>query len=261
MFHKSEMKAVKSSYEEAQAKYESQNKLLQQVAIELYATKRQVVETVEQVGIQTNQLNSIDDIIRWQNINAEVTSFQGVEKLAQNQVQNDMDGMDGSNGIVGAATGIGVGVAGVAAPGALVALTTTFGVASTGTAISTLSGAALTNATIAAIGGGSMAAGSTLLGALGPIGLALSLSIIGVTGIRANKKNKEIIEKYESYKAEIESAYEQNVNVVTKIKSLKDSIEAQLGKLNDVVKTNDISNQLKEILEMAKLLNTSVVEG
>lgn len=80
------------------------------------------------------------------------------------------------------AAGIGAGVA-VAAlgPTAAMGIATTFGVASTGTAISALSGAAATNAALAwlgggalAAGGGGMAAGNALLALAGPVGWAIA---------------------------------------------------------------------------------------
>lgn len=80
------------------------------------------------------------------------------------------------------AAGVGAGVA-VAAmgPTAAMGIATTFGVASTGTAISTLSGAAATNAALAwlgggalAAGGGGMAAGNAFLALAGPVGWAIA---------------------------------------------------------------------------------------
>lgn len=70
------------------------------------------------------------------------------------------------------------------APTAAMWVATTFGAASTGTAISTLSGAAATNATLAWLGGGALAAGgggtaagTALLAMAGPIGW----TIVGAT--------------------------------------------------------------------------------
>ena len=70
-----------------------------------------------------------------------------------------------------------------AAAGGSLGFMSTFGVASTGTAISSLSGAAATNATLAALGGGSvmsggggMALGSTVLGGLTVVPTAMILS-------------------------------------------------------------------------------------
>ncbi|MDB8773252.1 hypothetical protein ABHC48_15375 [Ruminococcus sp. 1001136sp1] len=88
----------------------------------------------------------------------------------------------------GGAAGIGAGVA-VAAlgPSAAMGIATTFGVASTGTAISALSGAAATNAALAwlgggtlALGGGGMAAGNAFLALAGPVGWAIAgVALIG----------------------------------------------------------------------------------
>ncbi|WP_318617135.1 hypothetical protein [Sporosarcina sp. YIM B06819] len=78
--------------------------------------------------------------------------------------------------------GVGAGVAVVAlGPTAAMGVATTFGVASTGTAISTLSGAAATKAALAWLGGGTLAtggggivAGNALLALAGPIGWAIA---------------------------------------------------------------------------------------
>ena len=102
------------------------------------------------------------------------------------------------------AAGIGAGVA-VAAlgPTAAMGIATTFGVASTGTAISALSGAAATNAALAwlgggalAAGGGGMAAGSAFLALAGPVGLAIAgIAIISSSLMFfKTKKDKERLE-------------------------------------------------------------------
>ncbi len=82
----------------------------------------------------------------------------------------------------GGVAGVGAGIAVFAlGPSAAMGIATTFGVASTGTAISSLSGAAATNAALAwfgggavAAGGGGMAAGHALLALAGPIGWAIA---------------------------------------------------------------------------------------
>lgn len=97
------------------------------------------------------------------------------------KIENDYDKAC-KGGVGGGAAGVGVGVA-VAAlgPTAAMGVATTFGVASTGTAISSLSGAAATNAALAwlgggalAAGGGGMAAGNALLALAGPVGWAIA---------------------------------------------------------------------------------------
>lgn len=79
---------------------------------------------------------------------------------------------------------IAVGVAGgVGAPAAVSTLVVSLGTASSGTAISTLSGASATSATIAWFGGGALAAGG-----LGVAGGAVVLGAICVCGAYGTKK-------------------------------------------------------------------------
>lgn len=95
--------------------------------------------------------------------------------------------------------GVGAGVA-VAAlgPTAAMGIATTFGAASTGTAISALSGAAFTNAALAwlgggalATGGGGMAAGSAFLALAGPVGWTIAGVSIVASGLMFFKTNSD----------------------------------------------------------------------
>ena len=105
----------------------------------------------------------------------------------------------------------GQGVAGVGAgitvvslgPTVAMGVATTFGVASTGTAISALSGAAATNAALAwlgggalAAGGGGMAAGSAFLAMAGPVGWTIAGISIIASGLffLKSKNEKERLE-------------------------------------------------------------------
>ena len=111
----------------------------------------------------------------------------------------------GANTLLGGLGGAAVGTAGgFAASGAATAVVMALGTASTGVPIASLSGAAATNATLAALGGGSLAAGgggmalgTTVLGAatLG-VGLLIGGVIFGITGGKissdAKKAQKEI---------------------------------------------------------------------
>ena len=111
----------------------------------------------------------------------------------------------GANTLLGGLGGAAAGTAGgFAASGAATAVVMALGTASTGVPIASLSGAAATNATLAALGGGSLAAGgggmalgTTVLGAatLG-VGLLIGGAIFGITGGKissdAKKAQKEI---------------------------------------------------------------------
>lgn len=102
------------------------------------------------------------------------------------------------------AAGVGAGVAVVTlGPTAAMGVATTFGVASTGTAISALSGAAATNAALAwlgggalAAGGGGMAAGSAFLALAGPVGWTIAGLSIVASGLMffKTKNDKERLE-------------------------------------------------------------------
>lgn len=141
------------------------------------------------------------------------------------------------------AAGIGAGVAVVTlGPTAAMGIATTFGVASTGTAISSLSGAAATNAALAwlgggalAAGGGGMTAGNAFLALAGPVGWAMAGVAIITSGIMFWKftRNKKKIENIftlisnrdiESYKLAIAELNERVARVGNETKMLKDAV-------------------------------------
>ncbi|WP_143873975.1 hypothetical protein [Nostoc sp. 'Peltigera malacea cyanobiont' DB3992] len=91
------------------------------------------------------------------------------------------------------------------------AFATTFGTASTGVAISSLSGAAATNAALALLGGGAltaggtgMAGGSALLAMAGPIGWAVGGAALVGSGLFLEHENKKIGKEANSRAFEIE---------------------------------------------------------
>lgn len=143
----------------------------------------------------------------------------------------------------GGAAGVGAGVA-VAAlgPTAAMGIATTFGVASTGTAISALSGAAATNAALAwlgggalAAGGGGMAAGSTFLALAGPIGWSIAGAAILASGIAVivAQKDKKRLE-----------------NIFTMI--------AKRDAKTYALASTEISERIKEIMSENKLLSDAL---
>ena len=87
-------------------------------------------------------------------------------------------------------------------PTVAMAVATTFGTASTGTAISALSGAAAANAALAwlgggalAAGGGGMAAGHTLLALAGPVGWTVGGLAMAGSGIYLHSRNGDLARK------------------------------------------------------------------
>ncbi|MBF1295300.1 MAG: hypothetical protein HXM96_04255 [Parvimonas sp.] len=101
---------------------------------------------------------------------------EAVEKIDKDYQENNIKSV--GTGALGAGFGIAVVTMG---PTAAMGIATTFGVASTGTAISSLSGAAAMNAALAWIGGGTLATGgggiatgTLFLSLLGPVGWSIS---------------------------------------------------------------------------------------
>lgn len=106
----------------------------------------------------------------------------------------------GAGTLLGGIGGAAVGTAGgFAAAGAAYSAVLAFGTASTGTAIGTLSGAAAESAALAALGGGSIAAGgggvalgtAVLGGATLGVGLLIGGTIFNITGSKISKRANE----------------------------------------------------------------------
>lgn len=143
---------------------------------------------------------------------------------------------------VGAGLSCGAAVASLA-PSAAMWVATTFGTASTGTAISALSGAAATSAQLAwlgggalAAGGGGMVAGNAFLALAGPVGWSISgATLLASVVLFANKKMKLSKEKKEEIEAvlrNVESIKEINYTVkqlLDKTAKLREMLNTQYG--------------------------------
>ncbi len=156
-------------------------------------------EKIEELGKHTSNLyvslNSIQEVFdRIRNVPSEKRlEYEHLKKIRlewkqeAEKIESDYKKAaikNVGNGAAGVVAGVGVAALG---PTAAMGIATTFGVASTGTAISALSGAAATNAALAwlgggalAAGGGGMAAGNALLALAGPVGWAIAgVAILG----------------------------------------------------------------------------------
>lgn len=136
-----------------------------------------------------------------------------VEQLEARAAQSTTVGR--ATGTAGAVAGLGVAALG---PFAAVAVATTFGTASTGTAISVLSGAAASKAALAWLGGGAlvaggggMAAGKALLALAGPVGWSVAgVALVGSAAYLRSQNRKRA-----------EEATQKRVEVEAEIRSLK----------------------------------------
>lgn len=141
-------------------------------------------------------------------LRVEYTDFtEATEQVHQEAHDATMKG--GGAAVGGAAVGTSVAAMG---PSALMGLATTFGTASTGTAISSLSGAAATNAAVAWLGGGAvtaggggMAAGSVLLAATGPVGIGVGVVALAGGGYHMNQENAKVAREATSKAVDVEA--------------------------------------------------------
>jgi len=173
-----------------------------------------------------------------------------------------------SGSMAGAGTFAGAGVAAFA-PTAAMAIATTFGTASTGTAISALSGAAATNAALAwlgggavAAGGGGMAAGNFLLAMAGPVGWAIGGTALAGSALWARHKNEEIAQKANQETAKIKSktaalkAYKEKITKLVKLtQEHADSVNTRLNFLKQEATSNYLDFSHDHKIELAALIN------
>lgn len=212
MLNKSDKKKSIDELEFAIKKYDSNVIIVQEKSLELFNIRQKSGENViKPVEDYINQLaNSPKEFDK------SFTEYKAEFKIFNDLIENfKVEALNTDFKAGGAAAGgvaIGAGTAALL-PTAAMAFATTFGTASTGTAIASLSGAAATNAALAWLGGGAlvaggggMASGSALLAFAGPIGIGIgAIGIIGGS-LYASSKNKEIIQEANSKRKEIETA-------------------------------------------------------
>ena len=184
---------------------------LQKTQIEVQAAVNKTNEAILDLGKNTHQLYVELSIIqrlfdKIRNVPVDETeAYESCKRIRAkwkeqaDQIEKDYDLAAKKAAGTGAA-GVGVGVA-VAAlgPTAAMGVATTFGVASTGTAIAALHGAAATNAALAwlgggalAAGGGGIAAGNAFLALAGPIGWAIAGVAVVASGLMFWKGKDDI---------------------------------------------------------------------
>lgn len=144
----------------------------------------------------------------------------------------------------------------------------TLGIASTGTAISTLSGAAATNATLAwlgggalAVGGGGMALGTAVLGGLvvGPALLTAGLSLQGTTA-QVKTTVEQQIAAMEVAEEKMQNRIAEYYVIQERIKELETTINQLTATLSNMLATADPNREedLFEVVKVAKGLAEAI---
>lgn len=177
---------------------------LSDAGVGLYQGRLRTVDVLEVIEVLVNSIANtpkslVADIAE---VTTERASFDSANKIVAGELRRAKEIASGS----GAGVAAGAAVAAMA-PTAALWVATTFGTASTGTAISALSGAAATQAALAwlgggalAAGGGGVAAGNALLALAGPVGWTIAgasvfagVALFASNKVRANKQKQEEI--------------------------------------------------------------------
>ncbi len=219
----SKMKAMDIELQNAVDEYNTAFNAMNDKGMSLYLERmrsKDLMYYIEQlINSLANHPKSFDVAINEIKMSRE--NFESINELAKEQLNI------AKKTAVGASTGVasGVAVASVA-PTAVMWIATTFGTASTGAAISGLSGAAATNAALAwigggalAAGGGGMSAGTAFLALAGPVGWGIAgFSIFASVTLFAKntmKSNKEKQKEIEKIKINTEAVKESDVKIET----------------------------------------------
>lgn len=178
--------------------------LMNDKGIKLFVERNRAVDAISNVEELVNSISNTPKSFQadFEEISVNRAKFIDSCEFAERELHEARKAA--SNAGAGLAAGASVAFMG---PTAAMWIATTFGTASTGTAISALSGAAATNAALAwlgggalAAGGGGMASGSALLAMAGPVGwtiagatLLTSILLFTTKKAKLNKqKNEEI---------------------------------------------------------------------
>ena len=206
---------------EAIENYNIAYSVLSNYGVELYTERERAVDSISNIEKLINSIanhpKSFDK--DFSVIISQKENFDNVCTIAKEELTN------AKKSAVSAGGGLAAGAAVASlAPSAALWVATTFGTASTGTAISALSGAAATNAALAwlgggavATGGGGVAAGNALLALAGPIGWTIAGASILTSVVLFTKKKmkstKEKMEEIEKIKTNTEALKESTTSL------------------------------------------------
>jgi hypothetical protein len=198
-----------------------------------------------------------------------IREIQELEKIQNEQYTSKKAGIAGA--LLGAGTA-------TLTPTAAMAVAMTFGTASTGTAIVSLSGAVATNAALAWLGGGAVVAGGAgiaggqaIMTMAGPVGWVIGgVSLVGSL-VAVNMSNKEMAKKMEksivTIRKEMERIREIDVQVISwnnETKLLSNRLTQQLNSLKMNRKrdynqfTDDELNELISLMNSTEVLSKNI---
>ena len=269
MFNNNLKKEALKIHEKTLAEYNASYGIMGMSCELLYEIRGKSVELIKLVQEVVNSIANTPKQFDTElgKIGKELTKFKETEQYAKEAYDASLKA--GVN-IVGGTTA-GIGIASMA-PTALMSIATTFGTASTGTAISALSGAAAQKAAMAWIGrtfagfavkeGAGMAAGQAFLALAGPIGWGITAASTGISLISLTNKNKDVAEKAVKEAKEIAKAREALDETTEKINALKaktdrlfDDMNREKSKIMSFMNLDYLSLREEDKLFLGTLVN------
>ena len=269
MFNNNLKKEALKIHEKTLAEYNASYGIMGKSCELLYEIRGKSVELIKLVQEVVNSIANTPKQFDTElgKIGKELTKFKETEQYAKEAYDASLKA--GVN-IVGGTTA-GIGIASMA-PTALMSIATTFGTASTGTAISALSGAAAQKAAMAWIGrtfagfavkeGAGMAAGQAFLALAGPIGWGITAASTGISLISLTNKNKDVAEKAVKEANEIAKAREALDETTEKINALKaktdrlfDDMNREKSKIMSFMNLDYLSLREEDKLFLGTLVN------
>ena len=259
IFNSKKKKAAVLELEELQLRYNSIGREANDVILQLYSMKKQVVDYIDDVeeGLKKMKDAPYDKILEIADARASLRDFREAVEMEEKQIPKDFVSNSTGTVIAGSGAALGVGVATYGSTAAM-AIATTFGTASTGTAISSLTGIAASNAALAwlgggaaAAGGGGIAAGSAFLALAGPIGAAIGGIALAGGGLFRSWKNKKIANDAKKMADELRPKVKWLDSKLSIIKTDADSLKEQFIGLKDTFNNliNDAGDYLYETLD------------
>lgn len=224
-------------YNEAISCYNEEADSLANKSIELYQVRDKAIKVVKIVEERINKLaNKPKEFeTKLEEIDVEIQNFED-KQIAISQSIKEAELASGSTAATASLSALGVTVA-TLGPTAAMGVATTFGVASTGTAISSLTGAAANSAALAWLGGGSVAAGgggvaagNAFLALAGPVGWGIAGAMLTASigaGVVANRKNEEVAKEAIEEQKKVELLARQLKEKVIEITELIELTEKQ----------------------------------
>jgi hypothetical protein len=234
MLYADTKKEALAIHEKAVSKYNAVYGQVQKRGEQLYQLRRSSISLILEIEELVNSIANRPK--EFETILADIRIARQKFKATEDYASEAFDAAKKSGASAAAGIAGGAAVASLA-PSAAMWVATTFGTASTGTAISSLSGAVATKAALAWLGGGALSAGGAgvaggqaLLALAGPIGWGIAAASTVASTAALGHKNKQIASQAIEEAKKITIAGAQLNEISAKIQHLIDETSALLTK-------------------------------